>query len=56
MEKFYRHGILDSIWYASLTPPAEDLISSESPNASASDALKDSPPDSVQTLRTDPFP
>ena len=35
-------------------PPVEDCISSESPNARQREALKDSPPDSVFTLRSEP--
>ena len=40
---------------SSRIPPADACISSESPSARESDALKDSPPESVRTLRSVPL-
>ena len=40
---------------SSRMPPAADCTSSDSPSASDSDALKDSPPDRERTLRSEPL-
>ena len=40
---------------ACFTPPEEDWITSDSPSARARDALKDSPPERVFTLRSVPL-